>query len=365
MKINLLKEDLEKAVSFTEKITGKNLSLPVLKGILINVDKKITLSSTNLDLGIEIEVDGKIEREGRVVVDGMVLYSFLSNLQRNDNLTIELKDKKLLILGKGVTANISILLDDDFPIIPKPKKDRATKIKANLLVSGLKSVWVSASNSNIKPELSSVYLYCNGEKLIFVATDSFRLSEKTVIVDNIDSFEPILIPIKNINEIIRNIEFLTEDIDIYFEDNQVSFICPKKILISRIIDGNFPDYKQIIPKEFNTEVVMLKEDIINALKLTNVFADKFNQIIFNILPSKKNFSIRSQNQERGENTSVLEATLSGDDIEIGFNYKYIIEAFNSILSDSISISLVGPGKPILIKGVSDNSFNYIVMPMNR
>lgn len=364
MKITCLKEDLEKAVSNTERITGKNLNLPVLKGILINVNKSIVLSSTNLDLGIEIEISGKVEKEGRVVIEGGILNSLLSNIQTNKNLTLELKSNNLFITGENIKITLSTLPSNEFPLIPKPKKGKSIKIKANLFTNGLKSVWSSASNSTIKPELSSVYICPNGEQVIFVATDSFRLSEKKILFNNIVNFEPILIPVKNVVEIIRNLEDTTGDVEIIFEENQISFIYKKQFLTSRIINGAFPDYKQIIPKEFNTEIISLKEDVINSLKQSNVLSDKFNQIIFSVFPSKKTLTIKSRN-EKGENISRVEASLNGDDIEIGFNYRYIIDAFQPISSDSVSFSLTGPGRPMVIKGVSDSSFIYVVMPMNK
>jgi DNA polymerase III subunit beta len=365
MKINCLKEDLQKAVYQTEKITGKNLSLPVLKGILITVDNYIILNSTNLDLGIEIIVPGKIENKGRVVVDGSILNNFLSNISKNELLTIELKNNNLFISGKSIKTNLTTLSDDDFPVIPKPKTKNSFKIKKDILINGLKSVWFSASNSNIKPELSSVYIYQDGEKIIFVATDSFRLAEKKVLAKDIPEFESILLPIKNVPDIIRFIEESNEDINVFIEESQISFSYKNHFLTSRIINGSFPDYKQIIPKEFETEILSLKEDALNHLKLTNVFADKFNQIVFSSYPSKKTFTIKSHNQEKGDNLSFIDAVLKGKDIEIGFNYRYIMDSFQSITGDSVSFLLAGQGRPMLIKSVPDNGFTYVVMPMNR
>jgi DNA polymerase III subunit beta len=365
MKIVCLKEDLEKAVLKTERVTGKNLTLPVLKGILLDVKKTILLSSTNLDLGVEIETPGNIVEPGRVVVDGSILNNFLSNISKNITLTIEKKDNNLLITGKNIKTNISTLLDDDFPLIPKPKTQNKIKIDSKAFINGLKSVWFSASNSTIKPELASVFIYLDGEKMVFVSTDSFRLAEKKIILKENFNFDSILIPAKNVAEIIKSIEDFNDELEIFLEESQISFKYDKCFITSRLNNGNFPDYKQIIPKEIKTEVIVLKEDIINSLKLTNIFTDKFNQIIFNISPSKNIFTIKSQDQEKGDNISSVESTLDGEDVQISFNYKYVMDSFQSILSDSISFSLSGQGKPMIIKGVSDNSFTYIVMPMNK
>ena len=300
------------------------------------------------------------------MVEGTILNNFLSNIPKNETLTIEKKENKLFISSKNIKTNISILSDEDFPIIPKPKSGNKIKINSKTLTNGIKSVWFSASNSTIKPELSSVYIYNEGDKIIFVSTDSFRLAEKTILLkkENI-KFEPILLPAKNVPDIIKNLEEVDGDIEIIIEESQISFIYNKNFITSRLNNGNFPDYKQIIPKETKTEIIVLKEDIINSLKITNIFADKFNQIIFNITPSKKLFTIKSQNHEKGENINNIEASLTGEDIKISFNYRYIMDSFQSLSSDSISFSLVAAGKPMIIRGVSDNSFTYIVMPMNK
>jgi DNA polymerase-3 subunit beta len=137
------------------------------------------------------------------------------------------------------------------------------------------------------------------------------------------------------------------------------------VLISRTVDGSFPDYKQIIPKEFKTEVIILKEDLLRALKASVAFSDKFNQTVFSILPQGKVVSIKSKSNEIGEGCVNLDAAISGDEMEISFNHKYVIDCLNFIKSDSISLSFSGDAKPALLRGVSDHSFRYVVMPMNR
>lgn len=147
--------------------------------------------------------------------------------------------------------------------------------------------------------------------------------------------------------------------------NQIAFNGGGVYLTSRVVDGIFPDYKQIIPKNSNTQVIVLKQDLLNALKIANIFSDKFNQTTFSINPSEKIFEIQSKNNDVGENNSIVTATLSGDEVVANFNYKYIVESFNSIHADSVSLDLSGNNKPMIIKPISDASFMYLVMPMNR
>jgi len=155
------------------------------------------------------------------------------------------------------------------------------------------------------------------------------------------------------------------NLSICFNKNQISISTDGVYLTSRVIDGVFPDYRQIISKEVKTEVVVLKEDLLNALKLSNIFSDKFNQVNLLIDPKKKIFELSSANNDIGENKTYLEATLSGEEVQLGFNYKYFIDCFQSINSDSVSIKVNGAQKPIIVSGISDNSFLYLIMPMNR
>lgn len=366
MKAECIKEKFCLAVSRAEKITGKNMTLPILSCILIEAKGSfLILKATNLDLGIEIKVHAKVIEEGIVAVPGAILNGFLSNLSGDNNLSLEEKDGNLHILSSNSKTMIKSFISDDFPTIPKVKDGKIYEIESQNLVKGLKSVWYSASLSNIKPELSSVYIYSKEEGLVFVATDSFRLAEKVVKFKKKSDFEQILIPFKNVVDLLKIISDEKDSLLINSTKNQISFEYKDIYIVSRVIDGVFPDYQQIIAKEFKTEVIVLKQDLINILKLSNIFSDSFNQINIKVSPQDKMFEIKSKNSNVGENVNKLGATITGEEIEINFNHKYIIDCFQSIDSDSVSLSFNGLNKPMVIRGVSDKSFTYLVMPMNR
>jgi DNA polymerase-3 subunit beta len=255
---------------------------------------------------------------------------------------------------------------EDFPTIPKISEGQTFEMSSEILVKGLKSVWYSASVSSIKPELASVYIYRDGEYITFAATDSFRLAEKKVKAPSSAKVGEILIPFKNIADIVRLLESINGQIKVTTSKNLISFNGEGVYLVSRIIDGVFPDYHQIIPKGFMTEVVVLKQDFINALKISNVFSDKFNQIRLVVDPKKKIFEIQTKNSDIGENKTSVSAALTGERIEANFNYKYVADCFQSIDADSLSLQLGGINKPMIVRPVSgDQTFMYMVMPMNR
>ena len=327
-------------------------------------DYKAFLFRIGLAFGIEIEIQAKVEKEGIVAVSGSVLMGIFANIFQKETVSLEEKDGNLLIKTKKSQIKLKCQPNEDFPTIPQVEGS-AFEIDSKKLIDGIKSVYYSSSVSDVKPEISSVYFYSKDENLTFVSTDSFRLAEKKIKIKNLEEIPGILIPFKNVPEILRVFGEFSGEIEIHFNKNQISFSSDNVYLTSRVIDGIFPDYTQIIPKEFKTECVVLKQDLLNALKLSNIFSDKFNQVNLIIKPKSKVFELSSQNNEVGENKTSLDAALTGEDVEVSFNYKYFVDCFQSINSDSVSIRLNQSSKPIVVSGVSDTSFLYLIMPMNR
>lgn len=365
MKLECSIEKIKDAVSQVERITGKNLTLPILSSILLIASQKyLKLRSTNLSLGIEIEIPAKIEKEGMLALSGSVLNAIFSNVSQNENVLLEEQGGNLMIKTKKSQIKLKSQPHEDFPTIPIID-GVSFEIESKKLIEGIKSVYYSSSFSDIKPEISSVFIYTNAENLIFVSTDSFRLAEKKIKVKGIPEIPGILIPFKNIAEILKVFGEIQGEVKVCFNKNQISFSSDNVYLTSRVIDGVFPDYPQIIPKEFTTEVVVLKQDLLNALKISNVFSDKFNQVNLKVVPKEKVFELSSSNNDVGENKTYLDAVVNGENIELGFNYKYFLDCFQSITTDSVSIKLSGVSRPMVISPISDTSFTYLIMPMNR
>jgi len=365
MKLECKTEEIKKKISQVEKITGKNLTLPVLSSILlIASSKSLKLRATNLSLGIEVEIPTKIEKEGLVAISGSVLSGIFSNVFQNENIHLESVDGNLSIQTKKSKIKLKGQPSDDFPTIPKVS-GVSFEIDSKKLIDGIKSVFYSSSVSDIKPEISSVFMYTDEDNLVFVSTDSFRLAEKRIKVKGLPEISGILIPFKNVGEILRVFGESPSIVTVCFNKNQISFSSENIYLTSRVIDGVFPDYRQIIPKNSITTAVLLKQDLLNALKISNIFSDKFNQVNLKISPKEKTFELSSAHNDIGENKTYVDAAMTGESIELGFNYKYFLDCFQSITTDSVSIKLSGPLSPLVISPVSDTSFIYLIMPMNR
>lgn len=366
MHITCNREILQKYISSAERVTGKNLSLPILNSVLLLTNKKtLIIRATNLEVGVEFQVPAEVKEEGSIALPGSLLANILTSIPDEDTVTLETNNGVCKVTTKTKNLTIKGFLPDDFPTIPVVKDGEQFSLPVSKFIYGVKSVMASASLSDIKPEIASVYITQDQDSLVFVATDSFRLAEKKIKYQGTQFSQSVIIPIKNIIELIRVFEGSTEDVAIMLTKTQISCVSESVYITSRVIQGVYPDYTQIIPKGFTTEVTILKQDLLNTLKLSNLFSDKFNKITFIINPQKKVCLVATKNTEVGEIESHLTTTLTGEEIEISLNGKHLFDSLNSIEKDSVIIQFNGPQKPAVIRGLGDNSFTYLTMPLTR
>lgn len=366
MRIEISVDKLKEAVGKAEKITGKNSTLESLKSILLVASRNsLKIRSTNLSLGLEIEIAAKVMEEGEVLVSGEVLNNTLQNMNSQDKvINIEKSNENIFLNNKRTKIVIKSLNPEDFPTIPAVDGE-GFEIETQKFMEGVRSVFYSAAISDIKPEIGSVYVYSDQAELVFVATDSFRLGEKRIKVKNLKDIEGIIIPYKNILEIIKLLSDIKGEMKVFYNKNQISFVVGGMYLTSRLINGAFPDYRQILPKSYKTRAIIIKKDLLEALRLSNVFSDKFNQIKVSINPAQKIFEVNAVNKDVGENKTLLEGVLEGDPVEMNFNHKYVLDCFQSIAEDSVVIEISESNRPVIMKGNGDKSFLYLIMPMNR
>lgn len=365
MHIESPKERLEKAVYKASRLAQKQASLSVLKCIYLEAkENTLIIRGTNLELGIEIKIPVKVIVEGAVALSGDVLTQFLSSVS-SERVELVQKEGVLEVKTDRTSASVKLESHEDFPIIPRVSSENGVKIPVENFVDLVKSVSYSAALSGIRPELTCVYLYQEGNALIAVSTDSFRLSEKKYTPKEPITFEDALIPAKNAGDICRLLDGIAGNVTIYNDKSQIAFEGEDIYVVSRLVSGSFPNYRQIIPKENKTQVVVLKNDLISNLKTAHVFSDTFNRVTFSVKPEEKSFSIRTKNNDVGENTSSIPGSISGEPIELNFNYRNIIDCFQSIHSDSINLHFNGPGKALVITPIDDKSFLYLAMPMSK
>ncbi len=363
-----MKSNLKEGLGYLGKIGSENLTLPILKNFLIEAnDGKLKFSATNLEMAISGFIPAKITKEGSLTVPLNIVSSIINNLQ-NERIDLEVKGNNLIIKTENYQAKIQGIKKEEFPIIPKlENKDEFIEIDSQSIKNALLQVMIAAQISG-RPELNGVLFDFQIGILKLAATDSFRLAEKTItdskFKTNIEKKFKTIIPIKTIQEIIRILpDKNNEKVKIFFDSNQVLFKTEKFELISRVINGEFPDYQAIIPNKLSTEININKEELLNALKLTSSFSDRTNEIKIIVKEGAKNMEIFSSSPTLGENQYLIPAKITGEPLEIIFNWRYLIEGVKNMEFDNIFIGLNGSGKPSIVKPNNNQNYFYILMPI--
>ncbi|MEK9177106.1 MAG: DNA polymerase III subunit beta [Patescibacteria group bacterium] len=366
MKIEILKENLERAVSNASRVSNKNLSLPVLGCILMVVEKnRVVLRATNLDVSVEVTLKAKVLDEGVVAIPAHTLTQTVSALT-DQKLTLEAPGNTLTITGPRGKASITTVDPSEFPKLPYVKEGSGVSVTlpSRDFSAALRSVSFAAATTSMKPELASVALTLERGELVAAATDSFRLAEIRMPAKTKGSFETVLIPARNVPDILRAADE-SEETEVRVGENQCSFVTESGYLTSRTIDGAFPDYKAIIPRDSMASATCLKDDALRAFRKVSIFVDSYNQVHLSLKPSEKTFTVHAVNASVGEADDHIPATIDGEDIDINFNARYIADALAVMGGTSIAFSVAGPGKPMLITDAPHKNFTYLVMPMNR
>ncbi len=372
MHLICLQENLKQALGITERIIGRNLTLPILNNILLSVENnKLKISSTNLEIGISTWVSGKIQEKGSLTIPARLITDFVNNLP-NKKIELKTKDNQLTIKSEKFKATLNGLSADDYPIIPKLKDKPILKIKGNILKNDLSQVVEMASISESRPEISGIYLKFDKDLIELVATDSFRLAKKNIEISPNKGVEDqsVIIPQRTIQELIRilgegdgNKPDQEQEVEVVLSGSQILFNLGYTQLISRLIEGQYPSYQQIIPDKTTTQVVVDKRELISSIKMASLFSGKVNDIKVIINPDKSNLEISSKSADVGENKSQIKAEIQGNNIEVFFNYRYVLDGLNNIFSDKVVIGLNDSSKPVVLKPVGDESYTYIVMPI--
>ncbi len=368
MKLILLRNKLRLGLSATGKTSVNTSGLPILKNVLIKTNGgRIMLCSTNLEMGVQYIIPGKVVEEGAVTVDSGTLSSLISALP-TERIHLEREEKNLIVKTDNYHARIQGLSPDDFPLFPKIQEKSSTiTFPPGVLSRIFQNVVCAAQYSDIRPEISGVLMNIQKGNVIFAATDSFRLAEQSVMgerfsLDNKNYEARVIIPIRTIQEVIR-IADENEPMRVQLDENQILFSSETFQLISRQVSGAFPEYQQIIPQSVDTEVVVERAALIDGLKLAGIFTGTIHEITIRILENKKAIEISSEGVGVGTNTYALPAKISGNACEAVFNWKYLTDGLRVFESESIVFGLNGPDKPALITSPEHDGYFYIIMPI--
>lgn len=363
MHITVSSEEFRKVLESTSRISTKHITLPILQCVVLDAHKNIlTIRATNLEIGIEGSIKSEVHEDGVVAVPAQTLLQTI-NLITQKTIILSTEGDVLHIESQSSKTDIKTMDVSDFPTIPKIEGNTHT-LNTSLFALGIKTVAFAASQSSIKPELGSIYIFQKKEHaLTFVTTDSFRLIEKTIPEKGLALEGSLLIPFKNALELARVAESASGEGTLSLHENQCALTVGNIYITSRLVSGTFPDYEQIIPKEYAAEAIVLTNDLTHALKKTNIFLNKFMQLTLTL--DKNTLTLSSQNADAGATTESIHATVSGEEIRLNFNQRYVSEIIPHITDESMQFKFAGIGRPMVIQNVHDATLRYLVMPMNK
>lgn len=380
MRLTCTQENFKMAILAVEKVTSKQVTLPILKNILLETkDGRLIFSATNLEIGIVCKIGAKIEENGVIVIPARLISDFVLNLPHEENIELELDGQILKIKCGKYKAKINCLDSDDFPIIPKEEKEYQFSLDGSVLKNIINKNLSSISLNDIRVEFTGINVIFGENELYFASTDGFRLVEYKFNIKKEAGFseireKSIIIPAETLRELnkILSIDENKNDNTIYLliENNQIFFKINDIKIVSRLINGKYPDYKQIIPNEFKTNIIINKDELLRATKIASVFTkNKDGEINLKIFNDK--VLIKSESLEVGENEvelNILEK--KGEDQEVTINPRYLIDALNTMETNKISIFINNGESPIGIRMVNDdnnvfNDYIYIIMPIKK
>jgi DNA polymerase III subunit beta len=360
MKLQITQENLNKALSNVARIASTRNSLPILSNILIKtVDNRVCIAATNLNIAITHYIGSKVSEAGSITVPARLMQDFVSSLSPGV-IDIVVEETKLHIKTNTFNSTINGIPAEDYPVMPKIKGGKTWNVSSSTFKKALSQVVVAASNDDTRPILTGVYLHTHGGDLYAVATDSYRLAERKVIA--LKEEVSLLIPATAIQDLLRIIDDGDQLISVTHDDQQVLFTIGDVELVTRLIEGAYPDYRKLIPVSFKTSASLPRGELQNITKVSSLFArESAGSVTIKVDKTEKQISIQSIASQLGENTAKAGADVEGEG-SITLNSRYILDALNVIADPKVTISFNDKLEPCVIKG-TDKNYTHIIMPL--
>lgn len=355
-------KNLKDGLGVVDKIVSRNTALPILQNIVLKTENgRLKLSSTNLEIGINYWLGAKIEEEGEIAVPARIFSDFISNI-KDEKIILKSKENILSANSNNYQTKIIGFSAKDFPIIPKNKEGSFAVIAARELFDLFATVVEAAALSETRPELSGVFVNFSAGHIETAATDSFHLAEKILVKKNKEQ-KSVIIPRQTVQELIRTVSNLEGYISLSLSENQIFFTSPDWEIVSRLIDGRYPDYKKIIPEKWLSRVLIGKKSLEENIRLASIFSSGISDV--KISAKEKGFRIFAKNSERGEISAVTEANLKNEPFELVINYRYFLDGLKIIPTENVILEFTGEGNPLILRPEGRNDITYLIMPLRN
>lgn len=349
-------------------LAGRNATLPILDNVLLSAASGILeLSTTNLEIGIKCFVRGKVEKTGKLTVQAKLLNDYISLLPK-ERVDIEAVDNSLLLKCGLYETTIRGASSEDYPLIPKIEKKDPIVVGARDFLRAASETVFAAAIDETRPEISGVLVSLEGKELKLVATDSYRLAEKKIALKKpVLAAMQVIVPARTLQELSRVLTIVeAEEIEAVVCENQIMFDLKEVNIISRVIEGKYPDYQQIIPQTNKTSFTADKEELIRVIKTTSLFSKAgICDVGIKIDRQRNEAIISAANTQVGENISRFPVKVSGNDNSVVFNYRYLLEGLQNISTSEVVIDLIDSANPGVIKPKNQEGYLYIIMPIKQ
>lgn len=364
MKIKCTQHDLSSALAIVNRAVSSNNTLPVLNNIRLFAEKgELKLSATNLEIAINATVMAEVEREGSITVPAKSIAAYIG-LLKNEMLELELSGTDLLIKSTGSDTNMKGIPSDEFPLLPKIDSGITLFLPADAVRNAIDMVAFAASTNISRPVLTGIFWQMSGDSMKLAATDSYRLAEKTMVLEeNIEEDVKFILPAKTAQELSKILGMLDcETLEMRIGKGQIVFTANGVELTSRLIEGNFPDYEKILPTESKTKANILTDDLTLALKKMSVIVrDNNNNVKLSVGSGK--VSIVSDETQVGYGNSDLEAETNGDTQETALNASYVLEVLSHLKDDRVYLGLNDGLSPVKVEPAEESGYVHIIMPL--
>jgi len=377
MKFSCLQENLHKGLSLVNHIALSNSSLPILNNVLLKVEKStLSLITTNLEIGIRSQVRIKADAVGDFTVPAQLISNYIAFLP-NKPVSLEVNDGALLLGCGSHRTKIKGVSAEEFPLLPQIGRNTKYVCRINDLKKGIQQVISAVASDEYRPEISGVLLNFDfsAGRLTMAATDSYRLAEKTIslnvglsVSDNFqESSHNVIVPTKTLQELLRMLsQPAEENMEMYISENQILFLWEDTEMISRTISGQYPDYKQIIPSEYKTRASVDLGNLAKMIKCAGLFSQSgLNDIRLEFKSSPGKIIVKSVSSQVGENISEMEADVEGEDNEIVFNYRYLLDGLANVGGSEVIFKIIDNNNPGILMPTQEDGYFYIIMPIRQ
>ncbi len=363
MNIICTQENLKNGLLTVGRIISPNNTLPILNNILLKTENGLLkISSTNLEVAVSTHIRCKVEKEGGVTVLAKTITELVSNLP-NTNIKLKIKNDELLVETEQYHTKIKTMSAEEFPVIPEPEDTVLVQVPAESLKNTISQVLFAASTNQTQPEISGVYMELGGDVLTLAATDRYRLAEKKITITKNNHEHQCIVPQKTMAEIQRLIANQTQDVELLFGASQIVCRLENAQIVSRLIDGSYPPYRDIIPNEFFTTIHTKKQALTSALKTGSIFSQGNNSVRLQYSTEKQVLTIVSESQDLGGSVVELPSLVEGESGELLLNHKYMIDALSNMESENIVVKIINDSSPTVIVPENANDYLCLVMPI--